>query len=235
MAVQYKRLIDALRGGLIVSVQEDAVSPLADPMIIAALAQSVAIPGVVGLRINGPENIRAVRQVVDVPIIGIYKVYREDGRVWITPGFEMAQACIQAGASLIALDPNPVDRSPHGLVEELIHRVHAELNVPVMADISTLEDGLSACQAGADLVATTMSGYAAPPFANIYDPPDLELVRQLAQSLPVPIVAEGRYNTPELARQALEAGAHAVVVGSAITRPEVITQMFVRAIHSNMR
>jgi len=228
MGINDANLIEALRGGLIVSVQEDAGSPLDSPQTIAALAQAVAIPGVVGLRINDPKNIQAVRQVVDLPILGIFKTYGEDGRVRITPRYEMAQACVEAGASIIALDPSSVE--PVDALGQLIDRLHTRLNVPVMADVASVADGLAACQAGADLLATTLSGYARPPFADLLDPPDLGLVRRLAQATPVPVIAEGRYNTPDLARQALEAGAFAVVVGSAITRPEVITRMFVRAI-----
>ena len=223
-------VVESLHDGLIISVQANAGSPLDNPQIIAALAQSVAIPDCVALRINDPVNIRAVRQVVTLPIIGIYKIYREDGNVGITPGFELACACAEAGASIVAFDPYSLDCPGREAIEEFIHLVHSELNIPVMADVATYEEGQVAYQAGADLVGSTLSGYRIPPFADLSDPPDLALVAQLSANLPVPVIAEGRYNTPELAREALDAGAYSVVVGSAITRPEFIAETFASAI-----
>jgi putative N-acetylmannosamine-6-phosphate epimerase len=225
-------LIPPLRGGLIVSVQADEGSPLNRPEIIAALAQAVAVPGVVALRLNGPGNITAVRGVTGLPIIGLFKEYGPDGRVWITPTFARAAALAEAGANIIALDATWRARLPGESVGDLIGRIHTTLGVPVMADISSEAEGLEAAEAGADLVGTTLAGYTRPPFADPLDPPDLELIRRLAPRLSIPLVAEGRLNTPALARQALEAGAHAVVVGSMITRPEVIARSFVKALAS---
>ncbi len=93
-----------IKSGLIVSIQADSGTPLDDPDIIAALAQTVAGAGCVGLRINGPQNIEAVHKLVDLPIIGIFKAHHSDGTVWITPTFEMASDCIKAGASLVSID-----------------------------------------------------------------------------------------------------------------------------------
>jgi putative N-acetylmannosamine-6-phosphate epimerase len=233
MASKFSDLIAGMAGGLIVSVQADAGGPLDNPHIIAALAQSVAVPGCVGLRIDAPDNIRATRVVVELPIIGIYKSRAADGRVWITPTFEAARACVEAGATVVALDATTSSPRPFGQeVSELIACIHAELGVPVVADISNLEEALAAARAGADLVASTLSGYVHPPFAAPFDPPDVDLISALAAEVPVPVIAEGRYNTPELARQALQAGALAVVVGSAITRPAQIATSFVRALAS---
>jgi len=223
-------LFAGLAGGLIVSVQADAESPLCEPRIIAAMARAVAVPGCVGLRINSPEHIRAVRAAVALPIIGIDKHRGADGRVWITPTLAAARACVEAGADIVALDATHSPRPFAESVAELIARIHRELAVPVMADVATLDEGVAAAQAGADLVASTLSGYVGECHADPFDAPDLELVANLARALAVPVIAEGRYNTPELARQALQAGALAVVVGSAITRPELIAASFVRAL-----
>jgi putative N-acetylmannosamine-6-phosphate epimerase len=223
-------LIKGLKGGLIISVQQEESSPLGDSATIAAMAKTVASSGCVALRINSPANIRAVSAAVDLPIIGIYKIYPEQGRLWITPSFETAQLCVEAGASIVALDTTDRPRKKGESIEELVKRVHGELDVPVMADISNYEEGILAARAGADLVATTLSGYTQPPLASPFDPPDVELVRKLASSLTVPVIAEGRYNSPELASQAIRAGAHAVVVGSAITRPDILTRLFVRSL-----
>ena len=220
-------LIASMKGGLIVSVQQDPGNPLDHPEIIAALAQVVAQPGVVGLRLHAPENIAAVRRVIDLPVIGIHKVYGSE-RVWITPTFAHARALAEAGADIIALDATQRPRADGESVAELVQNIHARLGTAVMADVSNLQEGLLAAQVGSDLVATTLSGYTCTPPASPFDPPDFELISQLAGQAGIPVISEGRFNTPELARQALAAGAHAVVVGSAITRPDVITRIFVR-------
>jgi N-acylglucosamine-6-phosphate 2-epimerase len=228
-------LIGSFKGGLVVSVQQDAGNPLNRPEIIAAFAQVAAVPGVVGLRLHAPENIAAVRRVLRLPVIGIHKIYPEGGahaaggRVWITPTFEHARGLVEAGAEIVAIDATRRPRAAGESVAELIGAIHDRLGAAVMADVSDLAEGLAAA-AGADIVATTLSGYTQTPPVSPYDPPDLELIAQLAARAGVPVIAEGRFNTPALARQALAAGAHAVVVGSAITRPDVIAGMFVRGI-----
>lgn len=222
--------IQRMKGGLIVSVQADPGTPLDRPDMIAAMAESVDVPGCVGLRINGPKNISAVRAVSTLPIIGIYKTYDENGRVRITPTFEMAQELVHAGADIVAIDGSHHVQQAEETLSQRIQRIHVELCCPVMADISNFEEGIEAASAGADIVATTLSGYTNPPFASPFDPPDLDLVQRLSQKLFVPVICEGRINTPDLARKALEAGAYAIVVGSAITRPQHIVQMFLNAI-----
>ncbi len=235
MAFDFSTSIEALKGGLIVSVQAGESSPLNRPEILAALARAVVVPGVVGLRMNAPANIAAARAVVALPIIGIFKAYGADGRVWITPDFEKARRLAEAGANIIALDATDRSRSPGESVRELVEKIHQRLSLVVMADISNKEEGVAAAEMGVDLVGTTLSGYTCPPFAGPFDPPDLELVARLAAALRVPVIAEGRYNTPALARQALEAGAYAVVVGSMITRPDMIARSFVQALQGLKR
>jgi len=218
-----------LRGGLIVSCQALPDSPLRDPRIIAALARCAERGGAAGVRIDGPEDIAAVHRAVTVPIIGLYKVAR-DRRVYITPTFEEARAIARAGADLIALQATrerDTDRDADPLAD-LIARIHAECGIPVMADVSTLDEGLGAAASGADVVATTMAGYT--PHSRQMSGPDLDLIRELAGTLAVPIVAEGRITTPEEAATARRAGAFAVVVGRAITMPEIITARFVSAV-----
>jgi len=218
-----------LRGGLIVSCQALPDSPLRDPAIIAALARCAERGGAVGVRIDGPEDIATVRRAVTLPIIGLYKVAR-DRPVYITPTFAEARAIARAGADLIALQATRergADRNADPLAD-LIARIHAECGIPVMADVSSLDEGLGAAASGADVVATTMAGYT--PHSRQMSGPDLELIRELAQALAVPIVAEGRISTPEEAAAARRAGAFAVVVGRAITMPEAITARFVSAV-----
>jgi N-acylglucosamine-6-phosphate 2-epimerase len=194
--------------------------------MIAALAQCAERGGAAGLRVDGAEDITACRGATALPIIGIIKVHGTSP-VYITPTFAEAEAIARAGANIVALQATR-EREQHGVpLPTLIRRIHDECGIPVMADVSTLEEGIAAAAAGADVVATTMAGYT--PHSRRISEPDLDLVRDLARRLQVPIVAEGRIHTPAHAAAALRAGAWAVVVGRAITMPEAITERFVRA------
>jgi len=221
-----RTVLGRLQGGLIVSCQAREGHPLHNPHVIAALARAAEAGGAAGVRINGESDIAAVSVFVTVPIIGIRKSWIEDFPVYITPTFEDASAVAAAGAEIVALDATHRERPGGESIEELIPRIHRELGRPVMADISTVREGEQAAALGADLVATTLSGYTTgtPP-----DGPDLELVRRLARAIPVPVVAEGRYRTPEQVREAFQAGAFAVVVGRAIADALAITRLFVEA------
>lgn len=224
----------ALRGGLIVSCQARPDNPLHGAAFMAAMARAASGAGALGLRMNGPEDIRAARAVVDLPIIGLYKRPYDDCQVVITPTFSEAEAIAKAGAAIIALDATDRPR-PGGLtLEALIARIHGELGLPVLADASGIEDGLAAEDAGADAVATTLSGYV-DPGAPTPEDPDLDLVATLAARVRVPVIAEGRIRTPEQAREALDRGAFAVVVGTAITNPREIARGFVRALAPHLR
>ncbi|MGQ9681887.1 MAG: N-acetylmannosamine-6-phosphate 2-epimerase [Anaerolineae bacterium] len=222
-------VLRALRGGLVVSVQAEADSPLCMPAIIAAMAQAVSAGGCVGLRINSPEHIRAVRAAVSVPIIGIYKQKTSEGQMRITPTLAAARACVEAGADMIAIDATSRPRLWGESLAELVAGIREVLAVPVLADVSNVVEGVEAWRLGVDAVATTLSGYVSDPCVDALAPPDVRLVADLVQAVPIPVIAEGRYNTPELAAGALAAGAWAVVVGSAITRPEFIARQYVDA------
>jgi len=219
-------LLRQLRGGLIVSCQAEADEPLYGSDHMAVMAVAAAEGGAVGIRANTPEDIAAIRLAVSLPIIGIYKVDVPGYVVRVTPTLISAIQVAQAGADIIAIDstsrPHPDDLN---LIER-IQKIHDQTSCPVMADISTYEEGVTAQQAGADIVATTLSGYTEESPAK--DSPDFELLQRLVSTLKVPVVAEGRIATPEHALQALALGAFAVVVGSAITRPKWITAQFVR-------
>jgi N-acylglucosamine-6-phosphate 2-epimerase len=158
-----------------------------------------------------------------VPILGINKLGNPAG-VFITPSVEAAEAVVAAGAEIVAVDgtlrPRPDGRSLRDHVAE----IHERLGVEVMADCDSLEAGVAAREAGADIVATTLAGYTA---GNVPDGPDVELVARLAGALECPIVAEGRYWTRDDVRAGFDAGAHAIVVGTAITNPMEITRRFV--------
>ena len=219
-------LLQKLQGGLIVSCQASEESPLRDVRIMAALARAAQNGGAVGIRANGPADIVAIRAVVNLPIIGINKLHLPGYEVYITPTLDSAREVVQAGCDLLALDatlrPHPADLS----AAEIIQACRLEFKMPVMADISTLEEGLAAADAGADIVATTLTGYTS--YTSDRPLPDFELLEKLVTRLSIPVFVEGHIRSPADARRALELGAFAVVVGAAITRPEWITANFVQ-------
>jgi N-acylglucosamine-6-phosphate 2-epimerase len=194
---------------------------------MALMARAAEAGGARGIRANGADDVAAIRAVTTLPIIGINKL-GDPGGVFITPTFESAVGIVAAGADLIALDGTTRPRPDGQTLHRQIERIHDELGVPVVADVDTLDAGLAARDAGADLVATTLSGYTeASTSAN---GPDVELVRQLAARLDCPVIAEGRIRTDEDVRAVCDAGAYAVVVGTAITNPMQITAHLAGAI-----
>ncbi|MBN2046811.1 MAG: N-acetylmannosamine-6-phosphate 2-epimerase [Anaerolineaceae bacterium] len=225
-----KSILDTIHGKLIVSVQPAAyhaeLDPMNDARVMAAMAQAVVQGGAAAIRANSPEHIRAMREVIDLPIIGLYKFDLPGFEVRITPTLAHAEALAEAGADVIALDATARPH-PEGLnAAELINLVKETTGLPVMADIATLREGLAAAKAGADLLSTTLSGYTSDsPQGN---GPDFELVQQLVRAAEIPVIAEGKIATPQQAAEMLRLGAWAVVVGSAITRPKNITEAFIK-------
>jgi putative N-acetylmannosamine-6-phosphate epimerase len=217
------------KGALVVSCQARADNPLHGPVHMAAMACAAEQGGARGIRANGADDVAAIRAVTRLPIIGIAKVWDDRFPVYITPGFAQAAEIAAAGADIIGLDatPRPRDGEP---VEQLIRRIRRELGREVFADIATLEEGRAAHAAGATYVATTLSGYTEETSSGRTEGPDLELLSALVAEIPAPIVAEGRFDTPDLVAEAFKRGAHAVVVGTAITNPREITRKFVRAV-----
>lgn len=216
-----------LRHGLIVSCQSEGDDPFNQPELLAKFAKSAHMGGAAGIRAQGVENIKAIRQEVDLPIIGITKGHFENGWVCITPDFSDIENLVAAGADIVALDVTPRKR-PNGMDGvEFFDEVRERFDIDLMADISTFEEGIRASEMGADLVATTLAGYTEYTEKQSTDAPDIELIGRLSRAISIPVIAEGRIWTPEQAKQALLAGAHAVVVGTAITRPRVVTRKFV--------
>lgn len=225
------QLLMQLRGGLIVSCQARADEPLFGDEYMAAMARAAAQGGAVAIRANGPIDIAAIRAEVKLPIIGLFKDDIQGYEVRITPTRAHADQITRAGSDVIACDATRRIRPENLTVRQLIDHIHERLTLPVLADISTLEEGMEAAEAGADFVATTLSGYTS--YSPSQAGPDFSLLKQLVTELHhkrIPVIAEGRITTPDLAAQALAFGAHAVVVGGAITRPQWITSQFVNAL-----
>ncbi len=220
-------LVESLRGGLIVSCQAYPGEPMRHPETIAQLAEAAVRGGAVAVRAQGLADISFVTGRVEVPCIGLWK----DGHdgVFITPTLRHARAVRDAGADVVALDGTRRPR-PDGLsLAATIGALHKERPTLVMADCACLDDALAALDAGADLIGTTLAGYT--PDRPPTEGPDLELLATIVAAIPgTPVIAEGRVHTPVHARAALDTGAHAVVVGTAITHPTTITGWFVDAL-----
>jgi N-acylglucosamine-6-phosphate 2-epimerase len=218
-------LLGRLRGGLIVSCQAEEGEPLYGSNYMSAMAVAAAEGGAVGIRANTPKDIAAIRLAITLPIIGIYKRDTPGYAVRITPTVESALQVAQAGADIIAIDSTSRPQPEDFTLEERIRLIHAQTSCPVMADIATYGEGQAAQEAGVDLVSTTLSGYTED--SPSQEGPDFELLQKLVSTLKIPVVAEGRIASPEQAGRALQLGAFAVVVGTAITRPRWITERFV--------
>lgn len=216
-------MLNQLQDQLIVSCQPVKNSPLDKPEVVAALAQAAISGGAGGLRIEGVENLQAVRVVTGLPIIALRKHSLADSPVRISPFLSDVRDLMAVGADIIAFDATRRRRPV--AVQDLIREIH-HLGGLAMADCADVEDARGALAAGADLIGSTLSGYTG---GETPAEPDYDLVRAL-RGLNSFVVAEGRYHRPDQAQQALEQGADAIVVGSAITRPEHVTSWFVSAV-----
>ena len=215
-----------LESGLIVSCQAGEGNPLRGPTFMAAMARAAEAGGAVAVRVEGPEDIAAVKAAVGIPVIGLWKLEHPGFEPYITPTLASAEAVKEAGADLIALDAT-LRPHPEGTAAEVLGAVKA-LGLPLFADVSTVEEGVAAAEAGAVYLSTTLSGYT--PYTEKTDGPDFALVRDLVAAVSPPVVAEGRFWTPDQVAEAFALGAHAVVVGTAITNPREITKRFVEAV-----
>lgn len=226
------KIVEQLQGTLCVSAQAYPGEPMRDPRTMAQIAQAAVIGGAASIRAQGLEDVRMVVDAVDVPVVGLWKDGKEG--VFITPTLFHAQQVAKTGCAIIAIDgtlrERPDGRTFTETVTELRHWAKDTLDrdLLIMADCDSLDACLMAEQAGADFVGTTLSGYT---HARPKTPgPDFDLVKDVVAKVKAPIVVEGRIHTPELARQALDLGAHMVCAGTAITHPSTITSWFVNAV-----
>ncbi|WP_018652195.1 N-acetylmannosamine-6-phosphate 2-epimerase [Actinobacillus capsulatus] len=216
-------ILNTIRNGLIASCQPVDDGPMDRPDIVAAMAQASIIGGAAGLRIEGVDNLKATRPTVKAPIIAIVKRDLLDSPIRITPFLQDIEDLAAAGADIIAVDGT--DRVRPVTIEAALKRIH-ELGCLAMADCSTLAEGLYCQQLGFDIVGSTMSGYTG---GEVPNEPDYQLVKDL-KAAGCFVMAEGRYNSPQLAKTAIEIGADCVTVGSALTRLEHIVGWFADAI-----
>lgn len=202
--------------------------PLYKEECINAMMQSVVMGGAGGLRVAGARDVKNAKSLFDIPVIGLTKPDKlpENWQevVYITPSVDDVQALADAGADIIAFDGTSRPRDKSSL-EELIELVKSNKKLS-MADIATLEDGLNCEKLGVDVLSTTLSGYTKETL-NKPDEPDFELLEQLVKNTKLPVILEGKVWEPHQVKKAFELGAHCVVIGSAITRPQLITKRFI--------
>lgn len=206
-----------MKRGLIVSCQALPNEPLHSSFIMSKMALAAKQGGAVGIRANTVEDIMSIKGEVDLPIIGIIKQDYDDMVPYITPTMKEVEALVEANVEIIAMDAT-INQS-----EEFIREVFSKYpSQKFMADISTIEEGLRAEALGFHYIGTTLVGYT----EHSKGLNNFEVLEALIKKCQTPIVAEGNFDTPEKARKALELGAFSVVVGSAITRPQLITKNF---------
>lgn len=221
-------IVDKLKNKVIVSVQAMPDEPLYKEECIVAMMQSVVNGGAAGLRVAGARDVKNAKKLFGLPVIGLTKPDKlpENWKevVYITPTLKEVDELIAAGADIIAFDGT--SRPRECAIEEMIAKIKAAGKLS-MADIATFEEGLTCEKLGVDIISTTLSGYTAETKTNS-DEPDFALLEKLHNGTNMPIILEGRIWEPHQVKKAFELGAHAVVIGSAITRPQLITKRFIQ-------
>lgn len=226
-----EKLLKEIKGKLIVSCQALEGEPLyiEDSSVMPLMARAAKQAGAAAIRTNGVRDVIGIKEETNLPIIGIIKKGYEGYEQYITVTMDEIDQLVQAGADIIAMDCTLRERVDGRSVSEFIQTIKEKYpQIILMADISNLEEGINAWKAGIDMVGTTLSGYTE--YTLKLEEPDFKLIEDLAKNIDIPIIAEGRIHTPEQAMKALDLGAHAVVVGGAITRPLEIATRFVDAI-----
>jgi glucokinase len=232
---RFDKILDMVTGSassfrhrLIVSCQASPGDAFYGPGLMARFAQAAVAGGAAGIRANGPDDVASIRASVSVPIIAIQKTTIEDGRILITPSFDAARKLVATGADMVALDCTHRGQR-YGALERM-RQIKHELGVPVLADIATVDEAVAAAEAGADFILSTMRGYTERT-KNVtrFEP---SFIAEVVKTVSVPVIAEGRIATHEEARAAIRAGAFAVIIGSAVTRPHEIARGFASAIES---
>lgn len=225
-------ILKRIQNGLIVSCQALDTEPLYSSFIMGRMALAASQGGAVGIRANTPSDIKEIRKIVNLPIIGLFKAEYKDSKVYITPTMKEIDALVEAGPEIIAMDATNRLRPNNQTLEEFFAEVKAKYpNQVFMADTSCYEEGVRAKELGFDLVGTTMCGYTE--YTKDMEFPNYGLMKQYVDTLDMPIIAEGGIWTPEQLKAALDTGVWSAVVGTAITRPKDITERFVNYIEHN--
>ncbi len=228
MKYSKSELLNRLKGQLIVSCQALPGEPLYVPekSVMYLMARAAKEAGAPCIRTSGIRDVTAIKEETRLPVIGIIKISYDGYDSYITPTMKEVDELASADADIVALDCTMRNRGDGTTIIDFIAQIKEKYpDIVLMADISTYEEGVNAWKCGVDFVGTTLSGYTS--YSPQKDGPDTELVRRLSEDLEIPVIAEGKIHTPDQAVQMLEAGAFAVVVGGAITRPLEIAARFV--------
>ncbi len=220
-----------LEGELVVSCQALPQEPLHSSYIMSRMALAAKEGGAKGIRANTKEDIKAIRELVNLPIIGIVKRDYPDSEVYITPTMKEVHELMEVEPEIIALDATNALRPGGVTLEKFVQMIKEEYPEQLlMADCSTVEEAKYADKLGFDFIGTTMVGYTKQSQGEKIEEDDFKILREILKTVKHPVIAEGNIDTPEKAKRVKELGAFSIVVGSIITRPQLITKSFVKAL-----
>lgn len=220
-------MLEDIKNHLIVSCQALEYEPLHSSFIMSKMALAAYQGGAKGIRANTIEDIQAIKKEVDLPIIGIIKQEYEGSVVFVTPTIKEVDALVKEGVDIIAMDATIRERPHHIYLDDFFKEVRKKYpNQKFMADCSTIEEAIHADELGFDFIGTTMVGYTKESKGLKIEENDFEIIRTIIQKVKHPVIAEGNIDTPQKAKRVLELGCYSVVVGSIITRPQLITKRF---------
>lgn len=220
-------MLEDIKNHLIVSCQALEYEPLHSSFIMSKMALAAYQGGAKGIRANTIEDIQAIKKEVDLPIIGIIKQEYEGSVVFITPTIKEVDALVKEGVDIIAMDATIRERPHHIYLDDFFKEIRKKYpNQKFMADCSTIEEAIHADELGFDFIGTTMVGYTKESKGLKIEENDFEIIRTIIQKVKHPVIAEGNIDTPQKAKMVLELGCYSVVVGSIITRPQLITKRF---------
>lgn len=225
--------VESIKGKLIVSCQALPNEPLHSSFIMGRMARAAKEGGAYGIRANTKEDIAEIQKEVDLPIIGIVKRDYEDSKVYITPTMKEIEELMEVKPEIIAVDATNSIRPGKLTLDEFFHQIKARYpDQLLMADCSTIEEALHADELGFDFIGTTLVGYTEQSKSLKIEENDFEIIRTIVEKAKHKVIAEGNINTPEKAKRVIELGAYSVVVGSIITRPQLITKSFAEALNN---
>jgi N-acylglucosamine-6-phosphate 2-epimerase len=220
-------MLNELKGKLIVSCQALPDEPLHSSFIMGRMANAAKMGGAAAIRAQSTADIIEIKKVTGLPVIGLIKKKYADSEIYITPTLLEVNDLLSSGCEIIALDMTNRIRPGHIDIQILLDHIHAARKL-ILADISTYDEGMAAQALGVDAISTTMSGYTQ--YSRQLSGPDIELIEELSANASIPVFAEGKINTPDDIKKVMAAGAFAPIVGSAITRPQLITAKFTAAL-----
>lgn len=220
-------MIESIRKHLIVSCQALKDEPLYSSFIMSKMALAAQMGGAKGIRANSVDDITEIKRTVNLPIIGIIKKDYDDSDVYITPTISEVDDLVKTGCEIIAMDATSSLRPNNVPLDIFFKQVREKYsNQLFMADCSTIEEAINADKLGFDFIGTTLVGYTSQSHKDRIEAEDFKIIREIIKNVSHPVIAEGNIDTPEKARRVLDLGCYSVVVGSIITRPQVITKRF---------